>query len=258
MLPATHLLQSPDYSDITRFSTQGASISGLGLPFDANDLDNAFGAFNVLPGGSLVTQSISKYPFANQFVAANAVIREPITVSVIMDAPMRGPKAFATKLRVMTTLKGILDKHNNLGGTYIILTPAYLYTNMVMTSLTDNSRGNNSLPQNAWRWDFERPLIALEDLQQALNSFTTKMQNQVPTSSNTSGISTGDQTGQTQLVPGTQYPSTIGPDGVPIANPANSPAGMITGGTSLPSYRGGANAGVNTFGTLGFRFGGIS
>src|SRR5262245_39496498 len=66
-------------------------INTLGLPLSLTDLDQSFGHFNVLPGGTLVHQSIAKYPFANQYVAANAVIREPLTLSVIMDAPMRGP-----------------------------------------------------------------------------------------------------------------------------------------------------------------------
>src|SRR5215467_9310892 len=143
--------------------TPGRGGNVLTLPYDIDDLDNAFGAFNVLPGGTLVAQSIAKYPFANQWVAANAVIREPLTVSVIMDAPMRGPNAWEIKQTIFTALKATLDRHNNSGGTYTVATPAYIYENMVMISLTDNSRGNNSLPQNAWRFDFEKPLVTLSD-----------------------------------------------------------------------------------------------
>jgi hypothetical protein len=151
----------------------------MGLP-DMEDLDDAFGAFNVLPGGTLIVQSIAKYPFANQWVAANAVIREPITVSVIMDSPMRGPNAWDIKQMVFTTMKATLDQHNNKGGTYTVATPAYMYTNMVMVSMTDNSRGNNSLPQNAWRFDFERPLVVLEELQEAQNELMKRMTNGTP------------------------------------------------------------------------------
>src|SRR6516225_6166584 len=143
-------------------------LGGLPLPFDPVDLDDAFGAFNVMPGGTLVNQQIAKYPFANQWVAANATIREPLTLSIIMDAPMRGPNAWAMKQMIMTALKATLDNHNNAGGTYAVLTPAYLYTDLIMTALTDNSRsGSSALPQNAWRFDFEKPLVALADLQGA-------------------------------------------------------------------------------------------
>jgi len=170
---------------------QGSETNALGLPFDIGDLDDAFGAFNVLPGGTLVSQSIGKYPFANQWVAANAVIREPLTISVIMDAPMRGPDAWAIKQSVMTALKGTLDQHNNRGGTYTVATPAYMYDNLIMTSLTDNSRGNNSLPQNAWRFDFERPLVALAELQEAQNQFTQKLTNQLPQTGSLVGVNPG-------------------------------------------------------------------
>jgi len=180
---------------------QGPSLNVMGLP-DLNDLDDAFGAFNVLPGGTLVTQSIGKYPFANQWVAANAVIREPLTVSVIMDAPMRGENAWEIKQSVFTTMKATLDQHNNKGGTYTIATPAFIYTNMVMISVTDNSRGNNSLPQNAWRFDFERPLVVLQELQEAQNQLMNMISNGVPpTTPNVSGPqvgTTGPQANQAQ------------------------------------------------------------
>jgi hypothetical protein len=178
----------------------GVGVNSLGLPFDIGDLDDAFGAFNILPGGMLVNQQIAKYPFANQSVAANATIREPLTLSVIMDAPMRGPNAWAFKQMIMTSLKATLDSHNNLGGTYTVITPAYMYENLIMTSLTDNSRSNNSLPQNAWRFDFEKPLVALADIQGAQNQLMSKITNQTQTDVNQSGQQPGTTTGQSQLL----------------------------------------------------------
>jgi hypothetical protein len=173
--------------------------SGLGLPFDIGDLDDAFGAFNVLPGGTLISQAIAKYPFANQSVAANAVVREPLILSVIMDSPMRGPNAWSTKQMVFSSLKSTLDTHNNVGGTYSVATPAYLYDNLVMIALTDNSRGVNSLPQNAWRFDFERPLVALAELQGAQNQLTQQMSNGLPTGGAQTGIQPGSTSGQVPL-----------------------------------------------------------
>jgi hypothetical protein len=176
--------------------------TSLGLPFDIGDLDSAFGAFNVLPGGTLVIQEVAKYPFANQWVAANAVIRQPITVSVIMDSPMRPPSnqpflnVWEYKQTVFTALKATLDSHNNVGGTYTVATPAFIYDNMVMISLTDNSRGNNSLPQNAWRFDFERPLIVLSELQEAQNLQMQKITNGLQTQGLLAGPLPGQTSGQ--------------------------------------------------------------
>jgi hypothetical protein len=189
----------------------GGGANSLGLPFNENDLDNAFGAFNVLPGGTLVSQQIAKYPFANQFVAANATIREPLTISLIMDAPMRGNAAFANKTAIFSMLKATLDNHNNLGGTYIVYTPAYMYTDLIMTSLTDNSRSNNSLPQNAWRFDFEKPLVALADLQGAQNQLMSKISNGSPTDGSQTGPQVGTINPQSNLLvsPNTGLGGTI-------------------------------------------------
>jgi hypothetical protein len=194
----------------TLFSS-GDGSNSLGLPFNINDLDDAFGAFNVLPGGTLVSQQIAKYPFANQFVAANATIREPLTISLIMDAPMRGNTPWAHKSATFSALKATLDNHNNLGGTYIVYTPAYMYTDLIMTSMTDNSRSNNSLPQNAWRFDFEKPLVALADLQGAQNQLMSKISNGNPTD----GSQTGPQVG------------TINPQSNLLVNPNTGLGGTI-------------------------------
>lgn len=164
------------------------------LPWDIGDingLDDAFGAFNVLPGGTLISQTIGKYPMANQWVAANAVINEPLTISVIMDAPMRGPHPWDTKKSIFTSLQAALIQHNNRGGMYIVATPAFNYTHMVMLALTDNSRGNNSLPQNAWRFDFEKPLVTLGDAQTAYNAWLDKAANKLPVGGDISGIFPG-------------------------------------------------------------------
>jgi len=195
--------------------------TSLGLPFDIGDLDSAFGAFNVLPGGTLVIQEIAKYPFANQWVAANAVIRQPLTLSVIMDSPMRPPSnqpfmdVWEYKQSVFTALKETLDRHNNIGGTYTVATPAYMYDNLCMISMTDNSRGNNSLPQNAWRFDFERPLVVLSELQGAQNHLMQMISNQTPTDGRMVGTRPGwPQASATQ----TRTIKTVG--GLTDANPA--------------------------------------
>ena len=195
-------------------------------------------------------------------MAANAVIREPLTLSVIMDAPMRAAKgqdAFAIKQAIFSSLKATLDYHNNAGGTYTVVTPAYMYQNLIMVSLMDNSRGNTSLPQNAWRFDFEKPLVALADLATAQNQLMSKISNQVPTNANQTGIQPGVQTGQTPLDPQTPFPATFAPDGSTfLINPATSPAGMTTGGAPSLAVDSGETFGFPSVLTSGLAFGGIS
>jgi len=206
----------------------GGSV--LNLPFDINDLDDAFGAFNVLAGGTLISQAIGKYPMANQWVAANAVINEPLQISVIMDSPMRGANPWWIKKMVFSSLQATLTQHNNIGGMYTVVTPAFNYDNLVMLSLTDNSRPNSTLPQNAWRFDFEKPLLTTQDAQGALNAMMSKVQNQLPTNGRVSGPSPGETQAQpsvTATVPVTGYtiggqPRTLST--VPSQNVSNFPA----------------------------------
>jgi hypothetical protein len=121
---------------------------------------------------------------------------------------------------------------------YTVYTPAYQYDNLVMVSLTDNSRGNNSLPQNAWRFDFERPLVALVDIVGAWNQFMQKIGNQLPTDGRVVGPSPGLSFGQAPLAMTiktgagltagtpqvTQVPATPGVFNYPAtSNPANFP-----------------------------------
>jgi hypothetical protein len=220
----------------------GVSNNALGLPFDIGNLDDAFGAFNVLPGGTLVSQAVSKYPFANQHVAANATIAEPLTISVIMDAPMRQPNAFLYKRMIMSALKATLDNHNNVGGTYTIYTPAYMYTDLIMTALTDNSRGNNSLPQNAWRFDFEKPLVSLADIQGALGGLMSKINGGLQTDGSQSGLQTGNSTPQAQL----QFDPAVGVGSTNVTSFPN-----VSASQSFNNYQAIMNTG-------NFNFSGIS
>ena len=207
------------------------------------NLDEAFGAFTVIPGGTLCVNTVPKYPLASMTMAANAIVREPINVSLVWDTPMRGPNAWDVKLTTMQALKAMLDQHNNLGGTYTVMTPAYYYDNLILTALTDNSRGGNPLPQNAWRFDFERPMIVTEqDATLDQNMVTSKMAGGVKTDGLPHGPSVGSQgprptmtpaTGAASLpvnagVPGAQTPAIVGaPRQLPGAfTPAS--AGTIT------------------------------
>jgi hypothetical protein len=182
-----------------------AGLASASATTGLNNLDDAFGAFQVYPGGSLVENIIGKYPFANQYVAANAIIRDPIHISLIWETPMRGIGAWAVKLATMQALKATLDSHNNAGGTYSVITPAYVYDNLVMTALFDNSRADTPLPQNAWRFDFERPLVQLQELTSALSQLMAQLTNGTPTNGSWSGIGAaiGATAVQPQSSPGT-------------------------------------------------------
>ena len=156
--------------------TEGVSlISGLLTGSFPTSLDQFFAQFTVIPSGKLITQQIGHYPFANQAVAANAVIAQPLTLSVRMDCPASAPGSYVTKLAVLTALQATLSAHNAAGGLYTIATPSFIYTNCIMTDLTDISGAGSQQVQYQWQFDFEQPLVTLQAAQQAYSALLNKI-----------------------------------------------------------------------------------
>jgi len=151
--------------------------------------------FRPMPGSDIISQSVGTFPFANQSVAANATIQEPLNVSLHMIAPIKVAGGYATKLAQITLLKTLFDKQNNAGGTYIVLTPAYIYKNCLMLKMTDITSGETRQDQVAWQLDFYKPLISLSAAKNAKSSLMAKSSAGQPvTSSSWSGASTGTGT----------------------------------------------------------------
>lgn len=156
--------------------TEGVSlVTGILAGDFPTSLDQFFAQFTVIPSGKLISQQIAHYAFANQAVAANAVITEPLTVSVRMDCPAQAPGSYATKLAVLTALQAALSAHNAAGGLYTIATPAFIYTNCIMKDLTDISGAGSAQVQYQWLFDFEQPLVTLQAAQQAYSALLNKI-----------------------------------------------------------------------------------
>ena len=177
------------------------------------ELDNFFANFEPLPGASLIKNQLGEYPFANQTVAANAIIADPLTVSLLMYCPARGVAGYGAKLATMMALKATLSQHTNSAiaekadiskatavkaldtviasisatlragdkvtlvgfGTFTVATPSYFYTNCVLLDLVDVSSSQSKQPQMAWRWDFRQPLLTEAQAAQAQNSLMSKI-----------------------------------------------------------------------------------
>lgn len=142
---------------VTQAANFGLSLLSGNSPLNTNSF---FGHFRPLPGGTLIDYDIAMYPFANQTYAANAMIKKPLRLSLLMNSPSNIQGGYISKLITFTALKQTLDLHNQLGGTYIIATPSYIYQDCLLTSLTDVSRPDSQQPQNAWQFDFMQPLLA--------------------------------------------------------------------------------------------------
>lgn len=139
------------------------------------NLDSFFANFEPLPGATLVDQEVGHYPFANQAVAANAVIAQPLKISMRMICPVRDTLGYAVKLATMMALQTALNQHNSSGGTYTIATPSYFYTNCLMLNFRDVTSGGSNQTQYEWQMDFEQPLLTLQQAQQAQNALMSKI-----------------------------------------------------------------------------------
>ncbi|MES2048851.1 MAG: hypothetical protein V4447_10650 [Pseudomonadota bacterium] len=163
--------------------TQASSFV-LGLLQGNADLnpDNYFARFMPVAGGTLINNQIGQYPFANQTVAANAIVSQPNTISMEMICPVREAGGYTAKLTTITALKQTLDNHIAAGGTFTIATPAYIYTNCVLLQMRDVTGGDTKQKQAVFQFDFMKPLLTLEDATTATNSLMSKIANGLPQS----------------------------------------------------------------------------
>ena len=143
--------------------------------------------FQPLPGSTLIENNVATYPFANQQVAANAVIFEPLRISLRMLAPPRGSGGYNTKLAVFQNLQAKLQQHTAMGGTFTVATPSYIYNDCLLLSLKDVSEGDPKHPQNEYQWDFMQPLLTDQGTQAAQNALIQKLSAQNKVLTNASG-----------------------------------------------------------------------
>lgn len=208
--------------------TQPNVYSGGILGFGGNvDLDDFFCNYVPMSGSTLGSNDIGRYPFANQQVAANAVIVQPLKVSLMMICPANPDTGgFFGKMAVMSALQATLLQHDISGGTYTIATPSYFYVNCIKTNFEDIS-GQVEGPrqaQSVWRLDFEQPLVTLQQAQQAQNNLMGKISSGTqisgqPTWSGTAATTGNPSSGVTPSV----IPTTTNAAGASIVSPIGEP-----------------------------------
>lgn len=145
------------------------------------NLDNAFARYYPLPGSTLISQSVGNFPFANQQIAANATIQQPLVLSMLMLAPVNQAGGYLSKLATFSALQRALEKHNASGGSYIVATPAMIYRDLIMTTMTDASpelsAEDNKQVQIYYQIDFVKPLITLAGAAAAQGALFQKLTN---------------------------------------------------------------------------------
>lgn len=194
------------------------------------DLNDFFAHFRPLPGATLIDQEIGRYPFATQAVAANATIAQPLLVSMEMVAPARGILGYPARLALMTAVQKALQFHNSNGGTFHVATPSFIYTNCILKTLRDTSGGGTNQPQHTWQWDFEKPLITLDDATAAQNGLMSWISRQTQLT-NPAWSGFGQAVGSPITVAGpATIPAAAGPGAGTFGIPSGAAGGPLSGG----------------------------
>jgi hypothetical protein len=158
-----------------------------------------FAHYKPLAGSTLSEWQIAEYPFVNLQMAANAQIQMPLKVSLLMVAPAQTGGGYLFKQAIFTALKIALENHVQLGGTFTVLTPAYTYTNCLLTSLRDVSSPSDKQVQTMYQWDFVQPLITESGAAQVVGQLMDRIGGGLPTNlaytseTATNGLSPGEE-----------------------------------------------------------------
>lgn len=187
VLPISNLLNPSAGSSSLSASSSGA-IGGAAAATSPVTDAFTFGSFRVLPGGSLMDNDNAKYPLATMAVAANAIITNPLRLAVEMVTPASGDVSLSQRLSIFTSLKNVLDNHIAAGGYFNVATPAFIYTGCLLLNLVDSSDvPDGAQTQTRWVWNFEKPLITLEQAQAVVNNAMSKISGQTYNAGNPPG-----------------------------------------------------------------------
>lgn len=178
--------------------TEGLSIAGGVL--NGAGFVGPTSRFIPMAGTTLIQQEIGRLNFYNMTTAANSVINQPnrILMQFIRPASTQDGGVIVKGL-TFAAIKLALDKHNQTGGSYTILTPSYVYTGCLMRSMVDASgfSEQNKQVQYSWQFEFEQPLVKISQLESVLGGLMDKFSSGMPPSfpADTltwSGASTGE------------------------------------------------------------------
>lgn len=167
-------------SPITLSGGIAAQQSGgvLGI---ASLLPQNFATFKSVQGASLLKNQCATYPFANSRVAGNALIADPLTLSMQMICPASGDGVgYLAKSSVISSLVSSLNQHNSQGGLYTVYTPAFTYPDGVLLDIRDVTPDDQKQKQVVYQWDFYFPLLTLAAAQAAQSALMQTLTNGTP------------------------------------------------------------------------------
>ena len=149
-------------------------------------------AFTPMAGTKLIQQDIGNLNFFNMVTAANSVVNRSnrVIMQMIRPASTKGG-GYAAKGITFTALKLALDKHNQSGGYYVVMTPSFIYTGCLLRTMIDVSgfSEQNKQVQHTWQLEFEQPLLSISQVDAALGNLMSKFESGMPPSFPSSTLS---------------------------------------------------------------------
>ncbi|NYH13555.1 hypothetical protein [Paraburkholderia bryophila] len=218
MLPIVALTQAADY-------TLGLLSGGATLP---TSLDQYLCHWKPLPGTTMVQNQVGMFPFANQAIAANAIVAQPLNISMLMNCPVQQEGGYTAKLATFTILQQALSAHCMQGGVFTVVTPSQLYANCLLVQVRDVSGGESKQVQHSWQFEFLQPLVTINQATQVYGSLMNKIASSLPT-----GL-TPTVSGVPSTVDSLVASSTGGATLLPSAS--NILASTISASTGINSY----------------------
>lgn len=161
--------------------TEGLSFVNGILKGSVNEPNAAH--FMPVPGTTLINQEVAEINFFDQVTAANATITRNKTVSMQMVRPVSTTDGgYATKGLSYVALRAALERHNEMGGWYNVLTPACLYTGCLLQRLIDVTpfSEENKQVQFTWRFEFTQPALTQASVTDSLNGLFGKIRRGIP------------------------------------------------------------------------------
>jgi hypothetical protein len=142
-------------------------------------------------------------------------------LSMRMICPVNTRAGYWAKLATMTAMKNAFDNHNNSGGLYGVVTPSYIFHDLVMVGMRDVGTQQTKQVQVEWQIDFMKPLVTLTDASSAYNSAMKQIDSGVQTNGATSGPAASVGPAVWDTAGGAYYgPPGIGSDTVATINQA--------------------------------------
>jgi len=160
-----------------------APVTLITEAFDIPGIENEqfFAHYKPLPGGTLAKWRIAEYPFANFATAANAVVQDPLEISMLMICPAQTGGGLIIKQAILTALQYAIQQHISTGGTFTVITPAFTYANCLLTGIRDVTVASDKQVQYMFQWDFVQPLITASQSQSVLGNLMNNVANGLPT-----------------------------------------------------------------------------